>query len=44
MLTFEGQEIQGPEAIIGKYSSLGSLQHNIPEFTMDVQVSDAVEE
>ena len=38
MLSFEGQEIQGPNDIIQKYTSLGSLQHNIPEFTMDVQV------
>ena len=41
MLSFEGQEIQGSEAILGKYTTMGSLQHNIPEFTMDVQVSAA---
>lgn len=40
MLSFEGQEIQGAEAILGKYGTMGALQHNIPEFTMDVQVSE----
>jgi hypothetical protein len=38
MLSFEGQEMQGGDAILAKYATMGALQHNIPEFTMDVQV------
>ena len=38
-LSFEGQELRGPEAILGKYGTMGKLAHNIPEFTMDVQVT-----
>jgi hypothetical protein len=38
MLSFEGQEMQGGDAILAKYATMGALQHNIPEFTMDVQM------
>jgi hypothetical protein len=29
MLTFEGQQVQGPEAIIGKMKSVGPVKHTV---------------
>ena len=37
-MTFEGQKFDGPEAIVGKYVSLGKLTHD-PGMTKDVQMS-----
>eukprot|EP01038_Epipyxis_sp_PR26KG_P010404 gene10404-13974_t len=40
-LTFEGTKIDGPDAIIAKYASLGPIAHNVPMLTKDVQISIA---
>ena len=37
MMTFEGQQYQGPEAICGKLSQIGRVQHSLR--TQDVQPS-----
>ena len=37
MMTFEGQQFQGPEAIVGKFRSIGQVRHTIK--TQDVQPS-----
>ena len=37
MLTFEGQQFQGSEAIVGKLTQIGQVQHDVK--TIDVQPS-----
>lgn len=37
MMTFEGQQFQGPEAIIGKLSSIGAVRHQVK--SKDIQPS-----
>lgn len=39
MMTFEGQQFQGPEAIIGKLRSVGGVKHSAQ--TMDIQPTNA---
>mmetsp|Transcript_14791 Transcript_14791/g.20174 ORF Transcript_14791/g.20174 Transcript_14791/m.20174 type:complete len:122 (-) Transcript_14791:403-768(-) len=39
MLTFEGNQIQGTEAIMGKLRSVGSVQHVVK--SMDIQPSNS---
>jgi len=38
VLTFEAKQFQGGEAIVAHLVSLGSLAHNIPQLTIDVQM------
>lgn len=38
-MTFEGNKIEGADAIVQKYQSLGKISHNIPMLTKDVQIS-----
>lgn len=38
MLTFEGQQFQGPQAIVQKLKSLGQVHHNVK--STDVQPSN----
>lgn len=37
VLTFEGKQHVGPQAIVTHLQSLGALAHNIPQLTVDVQ-------
>jgi hypothetical protein len=39
MMTFEGQQQQGPENIIGKFKSVGPVKHQVK--SMDVQPSQS---
>jgi hypothetical protein len=39
MLTFEGQQVQGVEAIIGKMRGVGPVKHTVK--SMDVQPSNS---
>ncbi len=39
MMTFEGQQTQGPESIIGKFKSVGQVKHQVK--SMDVQPSQS---
>ena len=38
-MTFEGTKFDGPEAIVGKWGSLGKLTHDVNGLTKDVQMS-----
>ena len=38
MMTFEGQQFQGPEAIINKFKGVGQVKHQVK--SMDVQPSN----
>lgn len=40
-LTFEGTVIQGPDAIVQKFQTLGKVQHDIPRLTKDIQIGMA---
>jgi hypothetical protein len=39
MMTFEGQQFQGPENIVGKLKSVGQVHHQVK--SMDVQPSNS---
>lgn len=36
-LTFEGQTVTGADNIVQKYQSVGQVQHNVPQLTVDHQ-------
>mmetsp|Transcript_37372 Transcript_37372/g.38052 ORF Transcript_37372/g.38052 Transcript_37372/m.38052 type:complete len:123 (-) Transcript_37372:22-390(-) len=38
VMNFEAKQYQGAEAIVNHLASLGQLQHNIPQLTVDVQM------
>ena len=42
MLSFEGEQFQGVEAILGKYGSFGQIKHEIKSFDAQPSVNNGI--
>ena len=41
MMTFEGSQVGGPEAIIGKFRSFGTVSHQVKSVDVQPSVNDS---